>query len=290
MNTNIQIFDDSGQGNQTSNEKTFLYDGTNVTFLLDGDNVTVNVTQFAKAFPDKNLSQIVNSKEIQDYVNEMVGIYNYIPTDLLRVVNGGINYGTWAHRRVALRIAQKLSTRFAIWVDERIEELLKYGITATQPTLDKIFSDSSPESLDFAMKALLELKKEREEKARLFADLEDKNRVIELQDEELKIQAPLAQYTKDVLQSENTYTSTEIAKELDLRHADQFHKILKENNIMHYQSGRWMLTARYAGNGYTKPKTHHFTRQDGSKGSNTITVWTERGRMFLHWFFSNKTK
>ncbi|WP_051617557.1 phage antirepressor KilAC domain-containing protein [Prevotella sp. HUN102] len=112
--------------------------------------------------------------------------------------------------------------------------------------------------------------------------LEQAKERIALQEQEIKQQAPKVQYVDEVLQSVNTYTSTQMSKELGLREAEQLHKILKEKGIMFKQSGQWLLTAKYCGKGYTKPRTHQFTRNDGSIGTNTTTVWTEKGRAFLH--------
>lgn len=108
-----------------------------------------------------------------------------------------------------------------------------------------------------------------------------KERII-LQEREIKAQAPKVKYVDDVLQSVNTYTSTQISKELGLREAEQLHKILKEKGILFKQSGQWMLTAKYCGMGYTKSRTHQYTRSDGSVCTSTTTVWTEKGRAFLH--------
>lgn len=113
--------------------------------------------------------------------------------------------------------------------------------------------------------------------------LEQANERIALQDTQLKQQAPKVKYVDDVLQSVNTYTSTQMSKELGLREAEQLHKILKDKGIMFKQSGQWLLTAKYSEKGYTKPRTHQFTRNDGSIGTSTTTVWTEKGRAFLHY-------
>ena len=42
------------------------------------------------------------------------------------------------------------------------------------------------------------------------------------------------------------------------------------------------VTAKYSERGYTKTRTHAYVRSDGSQGTNSITVWTEQGRLFLH--------
>uniref|UniRef100_UPI0025B2478E Rha family transcriptional regulator n=1 Tax=Bacteroides acidifaciens TaxID=85831 RepID=UPI0025B2478E len=111
--------------------------------------------------------------------------------------------------------------------------------------------------------------------------LEEKNA---LQDAQLRQAAPKVKYVDEVLQSVNTYTSTQIAKEIGMD-AAKFHKALKERKVMFYQSGTWMLTAKYQGKGYTKMRTHQFTRNDGSVGTNSYTVFTEKGRAMIHNIF-----
>lgn len=118
--------------------------------------------------------------------------------------------------------------------------------------------------------------------------LEAAQATINSQSAQLKAQASKVEYTDNVLNSTNTYTSTQIAKELDLRTAEQLHGILKGLGVMIRQSGQWMLSAKYCGQNYTKTRTHSYTRQDGTQGTNNITVWTERGRWFLHELIENQ--
>lgn len=112
--------------------------------------------------------------------------------------------------------------------------------------------------------------------------LELANERIALQDTQLKQQAPKVKYVDDVLQSVNTYTTTQMSKELGLREAKQLYNSLKEHGYMFKQSGQWLLTAKYSENGYTKSRTYQFTRNDGSIGTSSTTVWTEKGRHWLH--------
>lgn len=111
-------------------------------------------------------------------------------------------------------------------------------------------------------------------------ELRDKR--IALQAEQLKLQAPKVAYVDEVLASDRTYTTTQIAKELDMTSAQALQKILCDNGIMFRQSGQWLLTARYSAKGYTKTRTHTYISSSGEQGTNTITVWTETGRAFLH--------
>ena len=77
----------------------------------------VNLTAMAKAYPDKNLSTIVNSQEISDYCTSLSKLKNFSLADLLIVKRGGDNPGTWAHRLVAIRVAQKLNSDLAVWAN-----------------------------------------------------------------------------------------------------------------------------------------------------------------------------
>lgn len=134
-----------------------------------------------------------------------------------------------------------------------------------------------------------------EDNKRLLAENQQKQIVIEAKTEEnnilndtVKRQAPMVEYVNTTLLSPRTYTSTQLAKELGLRTANELHKKLKEWGVMYYQSGQWMLTAKYCGRDYTKPRTQSGVDDYGKQWSNTITVWTETGRMFLHSLFKQK--
>lgn len=174
------------------------------------------------------------------------------------------------HEDVALDFAQWLSVDFRLWCNDRIKELMKTGVTTVS---------NDDEAIAYAMQVLNKrLEQARQEKAML----EQQNNYLA---NEIKQVTPKVQYYDNTLQSAHTYTSTQMAKELNMRTAEQLHKALKEKGIMFYQSGQWMITAKYSEKGYTKPRTTVFTRSDGSQGTNTITVWTEKGREFLHKVF-----
>lgn len=66
----------------------FAYSGNDVRMRKTGNVVQVCVSDFAKSFPNKNLSTIVNSKEIQDYVGKLSEIKNFSSVDLLKVTRG----------------------------------------------------------------------------------------------------------------------------------------------------------------------------------------------------------
>lgn len=114
--------------------------------------------------------------------------------------------------------------------------------------------------------------------------LEGKNALLEQENQEL---APKAQYTDDVLQSNGTYTHTEMAKELNFRSWNAFIDACKKDGILFkHPGGMYMLYSKYAGKGYMKTRTNTFTHKDGSIGTSVISVWTEAGRHFLHEHFN----
>lgn len=239
------------------------YNGTNITFELANGDVMVNLTDVAKAFPSKNLSQIINSKEIKEYVDRLAAIRNYIASDLLKVENG---IGTWAHQKIALRVAQKLSPDFAIWVDTRLEELITTGVT-TVSNDDEVIARAMA-----VLQRRLEANKQQLQMAR---------GTIEQQQEEIKQLQPKADYTDEVLQSTSTFTATQIAKEFGMS-AVTLNSKLRQLGVQFYQSGQWMLTAKYQGKGYTDMRIAKYvdSRTDEVKTSQSL-VWTERGRLFI---------
>lgn len=251
------------------NNQVYNYNGNNITFQLGNGDVMVNLTDVAKAFPEKNLSQIINSLEIQEYIRRLTEIKKYSSADLLIVRKGGNNLskqGTWAHQKVALRVVQKLSPDFAIWVDEKIEELLRNGVATISNEDEAIYN------------AMNILQKRLEASKQNIQMLESK---VELQEEKIKYLVPKAQYTDDVLQSTSTFTTTQIAKDLGMS-AQALNQKLKDMKIQFFQSGQWFLTHRYQDKGYTDMRiTPYFDTKTGEPKTSQSMVWTEKGRQFI---------
>ena len=247
----------------------YNYKGSEISFM-SGNNVMVNATQMAKPFNKRPVDYLALPSTNQ-LLNAIVRKSHIAENQLVRTVRGGVNPGTWMHEDIALDFAQWLSIDFKLWCNDRIKELLKTGVTTVS---------NDDEAIAYAMQVLnkrLEVAKQER------AMLEQQNNLL---NNEIKAQAPKIVYVNEVLQSVNTYTSTQMAKELAMREAEQLHKILKAKGVMFKQSNQWMLTAKYSEKGYTKPRTSTYTRSDGSQGTNTITVWTEKGRAFLHSLFT----
>lgn len=184
----------------------FSYNGNSVRMRKMNGYILVCLTDFAKPFPDKNLSTIINSKELTDYVGRLSEIKNFSSSDLLQVTRGnhsdGREQGTWAHQKVAIRVAQKLSTDFAIWVDDKIEELLTTGSASLQPQLPN-FNNPAEAARAWA--------DQYEKNQALALEVQQQQETIELQQKELRQSAPKVEYCDKVLPSKGYLTINMIA-------------------------------------------------------------------------------
>ena len=128
--------------------------------------------------------------------------------------------------------------------------------------------------------ALLLAAKQQEQLEQQQRQIEQKQATIEAQTSELKKQAPKVEYYDNTLQSVNTLTATQVAKERGMD-AEKLNRKLKEAGIIYRQSGQWIVKQPYASWGLHKTRTQTYTRSDGSLGTNTYLVWTQKGKMFI---------
>lgn len=148
--------------------------------------------------------------------------------------------------------------------------------------------EESPEEI--MAKALLvaqaTIKRKEERMKQLEADTEQQRETIELQDTEIKKAAPKVNYYDNHLQSVNTQTTTQVAKQIGME-APKLNKKLKELGILYKQSGQWLLHSPYSSWGMHSTRTQTFTRSDGSTGTSVYTVWTTKGVRFIIALYEN---
>lgn len=174
---------------------------------------------------------------------------------------------------------------YDVILDSRKPEAKAFRKWITSEVLPSIrktggYSVSDDESLIMAKAILLADQKIKQQSTMI----ELQSQQIEEQKKELKTEKPLADYTRDVLQSNTTYTLTQIAKDLGFRSIYAFEKWAVENKILYYQSKQWLPTAKYSEDGYFATRTAKYVKSDGTVGSSLSTVVTEKGRLFLHDF------
>ena len=235
MNNSIS---QTGVAHQTSFIK-YDYQGNQISFSING-KVMVNATQMAKPFgklakdwlktkqAKEFLEVLLESKrtkillnDYQEVNTELSKVRNLTLADLVIVKSGGSNPGTWFHEDVALEFARWLSPAFAIWCNDRIKELMKYGITATPQTIEDIIAQ--PEN---AVKLLSALQAERKRTTVLSDQFKvsesERSRLINLHRKDdstiAKLEKRIAllekQQTQEPLPSKTTVLSNEQFREM----------------------------------------------------------------------------
>lgn len=252
--------------------KVFNYNGSKITFNKNGV-VMINATEMAKPF-GKLAKDWLSNKSTKEFLASLSAVRRIPLTGLVIIKQGGnSDQGTWMHEDVALEFARWLSPAFAIWCNDRIKELLTTGVSTVR---------NDDEAIAYAMEVL----NKRLQKSKAQNELlEQQNNNL---NNELQKQAPKVAYVDNVLQSVNTYNTNLIAKEMGMS-AETLNKKLQDIGVQYRQGGVWVLTHKYQNKGYTKTRTHTFTRSDGTTGTSMLTVWTEKGREFLHKIMKSDT-
>lgn len=137
---------------------------------------------------------------------------------------------------------------------EVLPSIRKHGAYATEDTIDKILNDP-----DFGIKLLTHLKEERT--ARIEA--ERKNAIL--------------------MHVNTTYTATEIAKELNMKSANELNKALSDMKVQYKVGKTWVLYSQYSNKGYEEIKQE--TLDNGKVVYHR--KFTQLGRDFIINLFKN---
>ena len=157
---------------------------------------------------------------------------------------------------------------FKRWVtSEVLPSIRKHGLYA----VDEILANP-----DIAIKALQELKAEREKRRSLEG-------TVAVQNQQIAEMQPKVSYYDLILQCPDLMSITTIAKDYGWS-AKRRNAYLHEQGIQFKQSGIWLLYQQYAEQGYTSTKTHNYTGEDGTQHAKPHTYWTQKGRLFLYDF------
>lgn len=252
------------------------YKGSKISFA-NGKNVMVNATEMAKTFGKYPKDFLVN-KQTKEFLTSLSAVRGISLTELVKVVQGGDPQmqGTWMHEDVALEFARWLSPAFAIWCNDRIKELLKYGMTATQPTLDEMVNNP-----DLVIRMATQLKQEREEKARLEAE---NKRII-------KETAPAVTFTQAVSGSASSCLIGELAKLIDQNGypmgEKRLFKWLRENGYLGTKGERYNIpNQRYIEQGLFELKKGTRSGNNGVMYTTITPKVTGKGQIY----FVNKFK
>lgn len=95
---------------------------------FDGETY-INATEAAKAW-NKRPETWLKTNHTKDYISALKSVLPEI--ELVIVQNGGTTPGTWLHPKLAIAFSRWLDPKFAVWCDQKIENLLQTGkATAT---------------------------------------------------------------------------------------------------------------------------------------------------------------
>jgi hypothetical protein len=157
--------------------------------------------------------------------------------------------------------------KFKRWVTaEVLPAIRKHGVFAVDEVL------ANP---DILINALMELKKEREEKLAL-------QQTVAVQNKQIVEMKPKASYYDVVLNCKDLVAISVIAKDYGWT-ANHMNQYLKEKGIQFKQGKKiWLLYKEYAEMGLTSTKTHTYSGSDGSAHSKPHTYWTQKGRLFIY--------
>lgn len=142
----------------------------------------------------------------------------------------------------------------------------KWVTSEVLPSIRKTgqYSVNLPQDYLSALKALVKAEEEK---------LVAQARLAEMQ--------PKADYCDTILRSRDSMVVSQIAKDYGMS-AKKFNTLLFDLGVQYRVNGQWLLYAEHAGRGYVDSKTASFTHSNGDPGSSLLTVWTQKGRLFLY--------
>lgn len=252
---------------------------------LLGHQFTVYGTAENPLFLAKEVAECIDyAKTSQGYydVSRMVGTVDKEEKYLRTIFVDGRNYEMWfltedGLYEVLMQSRKPIAKQFKKGVKQILHEVRTTGgYIATK-------ADDTPEEIMARALTIAQatLEKREERLKQLEADNAAKDETISIQAEQIKESAPKVKVYNDYISSSGTYTATQIAKEYGWG-AETLNRKLKEMGIQYKQNGQWLLYAKYDGNNYTRSIPRTYTKSDGVIGTQMQTVWTSKGREFIH--------
>lgn len=266
-NSTVQI----APAHETS--KTFSYNGNEVLFDIK-DDVMVNATQLAKIY-GKRPNDYLSLPATNQLINAITRKYGIAENQLVRTERGGIAPGTWMHRLIVVDFCQWLDIDLKLWCTEKLDELMRYGMTATQPTLEQMINNP-----DLVISLATQLKSEREEKARIEAESKRKDEVIAKQE-------PLASFAKTAFATDDKVDIGMSAKILKLGFGRNtlFEKLRKAGVFF---ANRNEPKQRFIDAGYFEMKEKFIERNNHPGFVVTKVLVTQKGLAYLNHLFGGK--
>lgn len=230
-----------------------------------------------RAVNARDLHVFLESKrDFSTWIKDRIKSYDFVEgidfQSFTEIVEREVGATTRIEYALSISMAKELSM---IENNERGKQARKYFIAC----------EENKHELSRKELALMVIQAE-EEKERLLLENNHLSETVELQTKELQKSAPKVSYYDNHLQSVNTQTSTQAAKQIGMD-AEKLHKKLKEIGVIYRQSGQWLLHSPYSTWGLHSTRTQTYTRSDGSTGTSVYTVWTTKGVRFIIALYEN---
>lgn len=202
-------------------------------------------------------NEVVRWERVNKYLAEL----KFIPTS---------GYDQYIPENIFYRLAMKAKNETAeIFQSKVADEILptirKTGSYSIQPQL------ALPQNYKEALLALVGQVEKNEV-------LETEKLMLQQQVKELE---PKASYLDRILQSKDTVSITQIAKDYGLT-GQQLNQILHDEKVQYKQSGQWLLYQKYQDKGFTKSQTIDVLHNSGQRSVRMNTKWSQKGRLFIH--------
>lgn len=160
--------------------------------------------------------------------------------------------------------------KFSDWIaSDVLPSIRKHGAYMTPETIEKTLTDP-----DFIIGLATKLKEEQQ--ARMAAE----TRALVLEQRVAEYE-PKITYLDQILQSKDTVTVTQIAKDYGMS-GQKLNQILNEEGVQYKQNGQWLLYRKHQDKGYTKSFTVDVVHNSGDRTVKMNTRWTQKGRLFVH--------
>ncbi|MFS1663318.1 phage antirepressor KilAC domain-containing protein [Streptococcus sp. zg-JUN1979] len=126
-------------------------------------------------------------------------------------------------------------------------------------------------------------------RALLIADKQNKQ--LKAENEALRLdlqkQDEKTRYLDLILDSKASLRVTQIAQDYGMT-ALKFNKLLHEYGVQHKVNQQWILYSKHMGKGYTDSATFDFIDSKGQPRTHIVTMWTQRGRLFIYELLKKK--
>ncbi len=267
------------------NLQIFNYNETPVSFQMGEGDLMINATQMAKNF-GKRPVDFLKLDQTKDFLAEYSKVKKITLADLVIVRKGGNASGTWMYEDIALEFARWLSPMFAIWCNDRIKELFRFGLTATEEMLLKAATDPG-----FVAIVIEELKKSRMKTIALEAKQEELTRQIE-EDAPKVAYFDNLQSVKDTFDRKRTYTISKIAHTIGIAPGD-LNRFLLKKGLAGKLAGNWYIPEQHKESGLAMERTT-YTRRFNEETEReemmptTYLVWTAKGRDLIFSLFEKQ--